>query len=198
MNLKRYLRGLGIGIIVTALIIGISSYRKTDAISDEEIKSRAQELGMVVEAEMDSAKEIDEDVLVDNAIDATDQIEVEESVATDLNEELEIVNEEDLIEKPEESTELEETSGVPDTDSNDIEVDPNEEVAEFILLSIHSGESSYAVASELESLEIVENATEFDAYLCTNGYATRIHVGDHEIPVNATYEEIANILCSSE
>ena len=54
MKLKIYLRGLGIGIAVTALILGIS-YSNKKEMSDAEIIARAKELGMV-EAESESGK----------------------------------------------------------------------------------------------------------------------------------------------
>ena len=48
MNLKYYLRGLGLGLIVTALVLGIHNYRHKDAgMSDAQIKERAAQLGMV-------------------------------------------------------------------------------------------------------------------------------------------------------
>lgn len=46
MKLKYYLRGLGIGVVVTALIMGLTS-RGGEEMSDEEIRARAAELGMV-------------------------------------------------------------------------------------------------------------------------------------------------------
>lgn len=45
MKLKFYLRGLGIGMVVTALLMGFTT--KGNEMSDEEIKARAMELGMV-------------------------------------------------------------------------------------------------------------------------------------------------------
>lgn len=50
MNLKYYLRGLGIGIIVTALILGFSVGGKEKTLSNEEIKERAKALGMTEES----------------------------------------------------------------------------------------------------------------------------------------------------
>ena len=38
MNLKYYLRGLGVGIVVTALIMGMSLGGKKESLSNEEIK----------------------------------------------------------------------------------------------------------------------------------------------------------------
>ena len=47
MNLKFYLRGLGIGIVVTAIIMLVISSRLNKPLSDDEIKQRAGALGMV-------------------------------------------------------------------------------------------------------------------------------------------------------
>ncbi len=46
MKLKYYLRGLGIGIVVTALFMGVITKDK-ETLTNEEIKQRALELGMV-------------------------------------------------------------------------------------------------------------------------------------------------------
>ena len=55
MKLKYYLRGLGIGMIVTALILGISFSNRQDQTSqimtDDQIRERAAELGMVDSSE---------------------------------------------------------------------------------------------------------------------------------------------------
>ena len=45
MELKYYLRGLGLGIVVTAIIMGIVSSRSS-AMTDDEIIARAKQLGM--------------------------------------------------------------------------------------------------------------------------------------------------------
>lgn len=48
MNLKYYLKGLGLGLIVTALVLGIHHARTGDAVmTDAQVKERAAELGMV-------------------------------------------------------------------------------------------------------------------------------------------------------
>lgn len=52
MKLRYYLRGLGIGIIVTALVMGLSN-RDARPLTDAEIKAKAAALGMV---ESDSLK----------------------------------------------------------------------------------------------------------------------------------------------
>ena len=46
MNFRSYLRGAGIGLIVAALVLSFSGGNKSHAMTDDEIKSRARELGM--------------------------------------------------------------------------------------------------------------------------------------------------------
>ena len=56
MKLKYYLRGLGIGMIVTALILGISfsprQGQETQTLTDDQIRERAEQLGMVDSSEL--------------------------------------------------------------------------------------------------------------------------------------------------
>ena len=82
MKLKYYLRGLGIGIVVTAIIMSITN--KPEEMTDAEIKMRALELGMVEEsvladlqAKEESADvETVEDILNQHAADKENQEEV--------------------------------------------------------------------------------------------------------------------------
>ncbi len=47
MKLKYYLRGMGIGMILTAIIMGIALHGRQETLSDAEIMARARELGMI-------------------------------------------------------------------------------------------------------------------------------------------------------
>ncbi|MBR4530740.1 MAG: hypothetical protein IKO80_10750 [Lachnospiraceae bacterium] len=47
MKLKYYLRGMGVGMILTAIIMGIALHGRTETLSDAEIMARARELGMI-------------------------------------------------------------------------------------------------------------------------------------------------------
>lgn len=52
MNLKYYLRGLGIGIVITAIILGIAGRDKQAALSDEDIIIKGKNLGMIQDSEL--------------------------------------------------------------------------------------------------------------------------------------------------
>ena len=74
MKLKYYLRGLGIGIILTTLIITISGNR--NKLSDSEIITRAMELGMVLKEDpkgnLDEVMEASGETVADNTEDTSE------------------------------------------------------------------------------------------------------------------------------
>ena len=75
MSLRAYLRGIGIGMVVTALILTISSGKKT-AISDSEIRSRARKLGMVQGNELLIGTEVSNNSASSNSTVDKDSIEI--------------------------------------------------------------------------------------------------------------------------
>lgn len=66
MELKYYLRGLGLGIVVTAIIMGIASSRGK-AMTDDEIIARAKQLGMTENRVLTEAASEDADTGEDGA-----------------------------------------------------------------------------------------------------------------------------------
>lgn len=65
MELKFYLRGLGLGIIITAVILGMTLSRK-QTMTDEQVRQRARELGMIENSVLaDESEEDVEDVSVE-------------------------------------------------------------------------------------------------------------------------------------
>ena len=75
MKLKVYLRGFGIGVIVTAIIMGIALGGRKQELSDSEIRQRALELGMV---DGDASGTLSEYASSASAISASTSIVVEE------------------------------------------------------------------------------------------------------------------------
>ena len=172
MKLRYYMRGLGIGMLITALIL-ILSGRTSGQLSDEQIKARAAELGMVME---------DKSVLKES--EASPGAALEET--EEKPEEVEPEEVEPEEEKPKE-VEPEETEAE--------KVTPEETVpAETVTITVRSGASSVSVAKQIEDAGLVSSAGDFDRYLCQNGYDKKICVGTYAIPVGATEEEIARAI----
>lgn len=200
MKLKYYLRGLGIGILVTAIIMGIAAGKK-EQMTDEEIKARARELGMV-------------ESMVLSDIAATQPVESGESEATPLpavspapeetnqpaeNQTVTDTPEQSVTPVPEETPEVTATpepekTPVPESTAPAESSTSQDSGMESVMITIKSGQSSVAVSKMLAEAGLVESASEFDKYLCTNGYDKKIRTGTYEIPVDALEEEIARMI----
>ncbi|MCR4989358.1 MAG: hypothetical protein K6A38_00640 [Lachnospiraceae bacterium] len=87
MNLKFYLRGLGIGIVVTAVIMLVIAHKANKPLSDAEIKQKAMALGMVENSGTltDSVSNADQDTAPDGSSDDL----VDESSSGDKLDEIE-------------------------------------------------------------------------------------------------------------
>ena len=200
---KYYLRGVGVGILVCALILIISRLNSGADISDEEIISRARELGMIESGE----QSLTEATSVSDAAESSPEPSVSASP--------EASQEPDIVPSPEESEEpYEVPSPEPSPDvSEEPSPEPSPEVSPepspeetpgeedalltdlvYVTLTVYGGNSSDTVARRAEELGLVTNSKEFDEYLVSNGYANRIRVGSFQIPLGASYEYIAKAI----
>ena len=220
MKLKFYLRGIGLGIIV-AVALCISAGMKNDQISDEEIIKRAEALGMVPSSETlnESVDEAIRDGLETEEM--TENDASGDAAAVKVNEDIPATEPDETEVNPDEAdnSNFDETPPAagsdgaatpkvtptltkevtpaptkePDKDTNDTEND-----TEYIPVVVERGSGSDTVARKIEAAGLVANASEFDRYLCNNGYDKRISAGNHKIPINAREEEIAKILCNMQ
>lgn len=176
MKLKYYLRGLGIGILVTAAILTIV-YHTKGSMSDSQIMKRAAQLGMVM-ASTEEDTLFAQTTQADTTIEETGTISVEET--TTVVETTEAVTDAPT-EKPTEAP----TKA------------PTEPAAAEAVLTISPGMYSESVSAELVRLGIITNQKEFNSYLVNNGYAERIQTGDFKIKADMSYDEIARIITKS-
>lgn len=184
MKLKYYMRGLGIGIVVTALLMGFAISKQKEPMTDEEIKQRALEMGMIEQ----------NGVLADD-LGADETESVPEENAEDVSEEIsgetvEDVQEAELSEQPNDDiVNVSDNEPADVTEESDIEESVT--VEEFVVITVNGGDGSRTVANKLQEAGLIEDAVAYDVYLCQNGYDKRIATGNHEIPMGATEEEIA-------
>ena len=181
MKLKYYLRGLGIGIIITTIVLMIAySGRKTE-LTDAEIIARAEGLGMVMK----------EDPLFSNSESNKDsenvasEVSTEQDVATETESEVSTEVGNEVATEIETETETE-TTVVPET-----EVAPSGETYHLV---IPTGSYPRLICNELQDNGVIEDAAALRQYLADMGFATSIKVGEYEIPYGATNEEVYQIL----
>lgn len=177
MKLKYYLRGLGVGIICTAIIMGIAlSGKEKEKLTDAEIIERARLLGMVME-------------------------EKQEETPNDTNDQ-----EENASDKAEDGTEdgAEENNSQDNTipqvqDEGQILPDESQQqpVAtepEIKTIDVLPGEYSDVVSQKLFEAGLIPDATAFNKYLTDSKQDENIMVGTYQIPMGASQDEIIKIL----
>lgn len=215
MNLKYYLRGLGIGIVVTAVIMGIALGGKKQELSNEEIKERARELGMIEEstvladaaanlqAELNKENDKDPEAVPTKSPEPTKEPAPEAAPTPSASIEPSATPSPIKTSEPsaEPTTEnVSEPSQAPTAVPTEKPAQSNdgEQNAGTVTIQINSGDGSLTVSRKLEQAGLVASAADFDLYLCQNGYDKRLNVGTFEVPVNADQEQIAKILARIE
>ena len=204
MKLKYYLRGLGIGILVTAVIMGVTQGSRKETLSDREIRERAAALGMVEPgnsladleaAETPAATEIPEAAETPAATEIPEAIET--PVATETPEAAETPAATETPEAAETpaATEAPAATETPEVTARPTQKPAEEEEGSSYTFEIQAGDSSYQVAYRLQQAGLVADARDFDNYLCSKGYDRKLKTGSYEIPETATEEEISEILC---
>lgn len=198
MKLKIYLRGLGIGIVVTTLILGIS-YGGKKEMSDAEVIARAKKLGMV-EAEVESGRLSEGAGAKEKETVMSDIEELSSDEGTSDEEESELSEEETLqqdSELSEKETLQQESESVKQSDDTGIAepiesgIETSEQTVE---VTIVSGDDSAAASRRIYEAGLVESASDLDKYLCSNGYSKKVVSGTYKIPVGADNETIAKII----
>jgi outer membrane biosynthesis protein TonB len=244
MKLKYYLRGLGIGVAVTACILGLTASPRE--MTDEEVIARAKQLGMteeegvlsdmadtleetentpqeenketdttpIQEGEESADQESEEAAAQDSEKTAAQDSEKtavpesEKDADQDSEEAADQKNEKTTVQNSEKATDQENKTaaaqnsdkaavqGNEDTDTGALQTNGDtEEVENYIVITINSGNGSGTVSQKLYEAGLVNSAADYDRYLTSNGYDRKLKVGNHEIPAGATEEEIARIIC---
>lgn len=173
MKFKYYLRGLGVGIIFTTLVMSISCVIHNNNLSDEEIIEKAIELGMVMpESQSESESGASGG---DDSSESDGDSESEDDSETEYETQIESERESET----ESESETNQTVHI--------------ETVQYIL-HINSGDSSWAIAKELYKNGMIDSQTAFSKYMSENGYAKRLKAGTYTITKGMTYEEIAEMI----
>lgn len=205
MKLKYYLRGLGIGIAVTALLMGYSNKNRA-AEPKAEVATEETAGDLLADRNGEATtEEVIEQSTVENVTVETDSAETseeetsQEETASELEsstQEAETITEtESVTETETESVQAEEATDKKEQTQSSTEADAGNALPQTTIeINIVRGDDSGTVARKLQNAGMVESATEYDAYLMQHGYDKKIRVGKVEIPVDATWQEIAEYI----
>ena len=178
MKLKYFLRGFGVGIVLTALILSVS-YRSND--SSKSIVEQAKELGMVFP---EGTKE------------PTDTIPTEKPKTTETTKTTEAPK---ATETPKATEAVKETqqptvSGAGVKVSEATATKKPSTKAKKIKVVLRNDLLSSTVAKELKKAGVVKDDKALDRYFEKSGMARKILGGTFYFPPNASYKEITDIV----
>lgn len=179
MNVKWFLRGLGVGIVLTALLLCIT-YRNTKG--DTNIIQQAKNLGMIFpEEETTDASEAAEELAQQEQVqpESVSGAAVSGSVVAGQGE-----NESEADKKARKKLEQ---------SKDDITSASNYQGGKKTFV-VRSGLLSSSVAREMEAAGIIDSADAFDEFIEKNGYGRKVRSGTYKIPDGADYETIAKII----
>ena len=184
MKLRYQMRGLGIGMIVTALLMGVATGEKIP-LSDAEIRAKALELGMV---ESDSLRLTDLQNVQPSSEPSGTQPSGEETLPSDNGDGPEDAREPGTASEGQETSE----SGDGPEDAREPGAAPEGEGP--VTIVIEAGLDSYSISKMLEEAGLVEDASVFDQYIYGLGHSRYIQAGTYEISPGIDMEEIAKII----
>lgn len=183
MKLKYYLRGLGVGIVTTAIICSIANGMGKESLTTEQIIQKAQALGMVSQDDYDvvkndlaSAKKSISDLQNQEENESNTSTEEQSNQESEANNTDEVTNETDTTD-----------SDHVTTQETYIEGSVSETTVKF---DITSGMSSQAVSKLLEDKGIIPDATDFNNYVVESGNVNNLQVGEYEVKSGESYDTI--------
>lgn len=186
MKIKYFIRGLGVGILITALLVLIGSSRTQKVtISDEEVIDRAKQLGMI-------AKEDVGDYRLDKNLD-----QMKEDLANTESPEPEqttIPATTAATKAPEKEDNKKTSKPTVSPSSKPKKKDKKQEKSNTITLTIESGMTTQAVSRILHEKNVIRNEEDFVTYMVEHKLTAKLQVGKYEIPVDATHAQIADII----
>ncbi|MBO5096822.1 MAG: endolytic transglycosylase MltG [Agathobacter sp.] len=216
MRFKYYLKGLGMGIIITTIIMTVSCVMHNNNLSDEEIIKKAIKLGMVMpDSENESASglfgnndkessdsENDSDSEGEPQSGSESEIEPTET-ESEIPSESELPSETELPSESETPNESESSSEIEPPSENESPTESEEpatqtppqhvEITQYVL-HIQWGDTPKMIANELFENGMIDSASKFRKYLADNKYAGKLRSGTYTITKGMTYEEIAKMI----
>ena len=223
MKFKYMIRGLGLGVIITAAVLG--AYNR-NAVADARVAvlkdygldgesplaeetSTAEEASAAESTEPVIMRDDEKEAEIESVLDAAKDAENSDNGASDgegLNGDAangEISDGEPSNEEPsngnisdsQASDAAPSEQETPEQDSSAVVVVPSDEEeasGETVEIVIESGDDSGTVSRKLQNAGVIQNASEFDAFLMQHGYDKKISTGKKVIGVADTWQEIAD------
>ena len=191
MKLKYYLRGMGIGIMITTLLLIIAfSIHKNDTVQQEEPKQEAASK-TVAEAQNSTQIPMDTETETEPATEQNNAEQTDTQKTTEKQKE----NETSVVSASTEEKESEQkTSETKSSEEKISEKNTPAAATEKVRFEVGGGEYSDVICKRLLQAGLIDDADAFNKFLIQKDYDNLILPGVYDIPKGATYEEIAALL----
>ena len=215
MKKKYYMRGLGVGIIATALILMLGLFFSGVPMTDAAIKSRARALGMVDasgDADSRTIKELQQEQQKNTKSDSTTKTTTNsdgdvtttttktagpaEKKSDGKDSSTDQTSSENSTDDKSDSKSSKSASDA-DKSANSSKSSKNTEDSgqkKNVSITISGGDNSLSVGKKLQNAGLVSSASAFNDYLEQNGYDHVIRTGTFSIKEGSSYKEIANAI----
>lgn len=189
MKVKYFIRGVGVGMLFTALLLFAVNRNQKVTISDDEIVKRAKEMGMLTQNEVEDARMDASLDKIKNNLEETSP-EPDKTIIPAASVEPTKTKEPIKSVKPSISTKPVEKKTESASKSDTVKKNSRNMVS----ITIQSGMVSSSISKYLYEQGLVQNAEDFNDYLRDSDQATKVRAGEYEIPKGSSYKEIIDIL----
>lgn len=185
--MKQYLlRGIGLGIIFTSLVLLIAfggTGKPAPALSEDEIISKAQELGMITQEKYLNKTFSDSKIL---------ELAKELGMYTSDEYDNKSLSEEEIIEKAKSLG----MDFVGNSEQNNIDEEQTatDSKSEFVTIVVSKGMDSMTISKLLKKNQVIDDWAAFDKYLHQNKLTGVLRIGSYVIEKGSDYETIVKIL----
>lgn len=204
--MKRFLQGLGSGILIAVVILAMTYYvGGYNKISNEQVISKAKKLGMIQPTQAplfndetnnqnpdemqntDDAAQPDTDEAVQNQNPDETQ-NTDDAIQPNTDETVQNQNITDGNAENQVYENSNDTNNVMENESSKVNGDGT------VSLVITKGEGATVVSEHLSQLGVVSDAADFDNYLRYNNYSHKLQVGTYTLSPGMSYDEIIGII----
>lgn len=187
MKRKYYLQGLGLGILVTALVFTIAGPKE---LSDEEIIKRAEELGYVKEegSSLGIKDLLNKETPMPTPTNTPVSTPTETQAPTPTPTETPIPT--PTVTPEPTATPTPEPTATPKPTATPVPTKEPEKTVKATIV-VERGNSASVVCEKLEQAGIVKDGSDFRKYLISRDLTDFINVGTYELSSDMSYKELA-------
>ena len=210
MKRKYYMRGLGVGILVTAILCAIALPKNTEPMTDAEVIARAKELGYEKSeggVTADDISKIKENEKLTGTPGVTGTPEGTPSVTEEPENTPAPTSTPEPTKAPPNPPDKPDKPDAPATPTPVIDKKPTEtpkgtatpsgnvsSEKKTFTITVERGMTATKVAERLVAAGVISDAQAFISYLRQNNLTDFINIGNFSIPEGASHKEISHIL----